>query len=60
MAIKIITCGLCKMKKVSGTRHGMRKHFREFHKLTKDITNMMYKNGEGYIRQYWWKEEDFK
>lgn len=48
------------MNKVCGTRHFMRKHLREVHKITKDITNMFYKNGVGYIRQSWWKEEEFK
>ena len=44
MKIKIFECGLCGEKeREKMTRHGLRKHLREYHKIVSKLTNSSYK-----------------
>lgn len=57
--IKKFKCGLCKNKKNEeyiGTRHGLRKHLREEHRIRSEIANW----GEKGLIQKWWITEEFK
>lgn len=61
--IKIFKCGFCKRikngKGFIGTRKGLRKHLREEHGFTKEITNTISGDGKPSKRS-WWVDEEFK
>jgi len=65
MTIKKFICGFCRKlgkKDFVSTRAGLRKHLREEHSFTKQITNISSGEGENVkkIKRDWWIVEDFK
>lgn len=58
MKIKLFKCGLCRNERYIGTRHGLRKHLKEEHRIMSRLANS---SGEKKkkIKQRWWITEDF-
>ncbi len=58
MGIKKFICGLCKGERGEryvGTRHGLRKHLREVHRIMSGIANS---SGEKKTKRRWWIVKD--
>jgi len=60
--IKKFICGFCRKlnkKEFVSTREGLRKHLRDEHNFTKEITNVTGSKGKK-IKRDWWITEEFK
>lgn len=59
--VKVFRCGICKAKEINTafTRHGLRHHLKEEHRILNRLTNASGSNtaGDKYIKQGWWIEE---
>ena len=56
---KCFKCGLCKQeRRYFMTRKSLREHLKKEHRIMSNLTNSGY--NQGYIKQKWWIEEEFK